>query len=478
MKKDNAIQISIIAFSSLILIAATYFAFQYSAAQLASTNILQATHGNTLTEEVEQIAVPINYETRISKGNSLANAGYYALAASEYAFAINIQPENPEAYEKLGDTYLTLNEDEKAKEQFKRAIEINPDNGTYKAKYAISLMRIGDFDEAKNALSTATFSQEVLFYSGIAETIAENYEEAKTKFNTALTTEGSIEPKLIENFVHAFSSYDSQKEGQAIYLQALIAKALIDAEEFTLAENLCKKILDQQNDYRDVWILFGYSQLKTEAYKGAEDAFKQAKHIDPVKPETHYFLGSAHYFQEEYEDAVKEFELALLYNFEPSSECYRKIAESNLILENYEEALEAYEYLLQIEQKSIESYIQPVWIAITYLNDLERALSLAEESTSYFPEEAMSHNLMGWVQVERNQLNEAETAIQTALQIDPNLAAAHYNQGLLREKQERLEEAKTSFMKAYELNKGDSIGVMAAEKYNAIVTQEITQVSQ
>lgn len=475
MKKDNAIQISIIVLSSLVLLAATYFAFQYSAAQVASTNILQATDFN---EEVEQIAVPINYETRISKGNSLANAGYHALAASEYAFAINIQPENPEAYEKLGETYLALNKNEKAKEQFERAIEISPENPTYKAKYAISLMRIGDFEEAKNVLSAATVNQEVLFYSGVAETITENYEEAKTKFSAALATEGSIEATLIQNFSNAFLDYDSQKEGQSIYLQALIAKALVEAKEFALAESLSKKILDQQNDYRDVWILLGYSQLKTENYTGAEDAFKQAKHIDPVKPETHYFLANAHYFQEEYENAVTEFELALLYDFEPSSECYRKIAESNLILEKYEEALEAYEYLLQIENSSINDYVQPVWIAITYLNDLERAFSLAQEGANYYPEAAMSYNLLGWVQVEKNQLSEAEKAIDTALKIDPNLAAAHYNQGLLREKQNKTEDAKNAFMQAYELGNGSSIGTMAAEKYNSLITQEINQASQ
>lgn len=475
MKKHNFIQISIIVLSTLILIAATYFAFNYSAAQIAKTDLLQI---GSISDQVEQIAVPVSYETRIAKGNSFFAAENYTQAASEYAFAINIQSENPEGYAKLGEAYLALNENEKAVEQFKRAVEIATSNPQYKAKYAIALMRTNRLDEAKNVLSAATVTQETLFYSAIAEIISENFDEAKTKFEAAAIAQGEIPAETIQNFINAFSNYDSQKEGQKIYLKALIAKALIDAQEYALTANLAKSILDEQSDYRDVWILLGYADLKTNQYQAAEDAFKQAKKIDPVKPETHYFLGSAHYFQGEYEDAVKEFELALLYNFEPASECYRKIAESNLVLQNYDAAMEAYEYLLKIDHYSVDSFIKPVWVAITYLHDLDRAATMAQNAVSYFPDEAMSYNLIGWVEVEKDEFDKAENSLSQALRLDPDLAAAHYNKGLLREKQNRTEEAKEEFLSAYKLAGEDSIGTMAAQKYNSIITNEITQTAQ
>ncbi len=276
----------------------------------------------------------------------------------------------------------------------------------------------------------------------------------------------------------AYASFDSQQGGQGIYLKALLSKAFIDAEEFELAENLAMQILNEKTDYRDVWVLLGYAQLKKESYQEAEDAFKQAEKLDSVKPETHYFLGTAHYFQEEYEESIKGFELALLNGFEPESEAYRKMAESQLFLEQYEEALAAYEYLIKVDQSSIELFIRPVWIAIEKLNDLNRALTLAQESVTLFPGDAMSHNLLAWVYIEQNELEKAETEIDTAFDIDPNLAEAHYNAGLLREKQSNLEGAKWEFKKAYDLSEsGDEISGLAAEKYNKLIIDNQTQES-
>ncbi len=448
-KKNNLIQIAIIAVSGLILVGAVFFAFNYTAAKISSTNIFEVTQ-----EEIDLVAVPVSYETRIAKGDILAKQGSYSLAATEYAFAINIQPENPEAYASLGNVYLLTHESSKALEQFRYALDLSPGNAEYTAAYGLSLLRNSQFEEASEVMPEDTF------YSGILHVFLGNYDDAKKDFESTEAT----------NYIAAFTSYDSQKVGQELYLQALIAKALIDSEEYELAENLSIAVLNEKNDYRDVWSLLGYAQLKMDKYQEAEDAFKQAKTLDSVKPETHYFLASAHYFQEEYAEAVDEYELSLLYGFEPEEEAYRKMAESQLLLENYSEALEAYEHLNKIDLGSVESFIRPIWLAIHELNDLDRALTLAEDAAANFPDEAMSHNLLAWVYVERNELSQAEESVNKALELNPNMAAAHYNAGLLYEKQGELDSAINAFEKAHNLaSDSDSIGTLAAEKYNSLI---------
>lgn len=252
----------------------------------------------------------------------------------------------------------------------------------------------------------------------------------------------------------------------------MLTQAFIDVKEYQLAAGLALDILGSKSDYRDVWIMLGYAQLKTQAYTDAEESFKQAKKLDAIKPETHYFLGTALYFEEKYEEAVNEFELAVLYGFKPENEAYRKIAESQLFLEKYEESLEAYEHLVKIDGGgSVDIFVRPVWIALTYIKDMERALSLAELAVQTFPNEAMSHNLMAWVYMEKNELDKADAEIKNAFSIDPNFAEAHYNAGRLREKQGNADGAIWEYKKAYELSKaGDSISALASERYNALIS--------
>lgn len=453
----------------LILIGAVYFAFTYAAAQMTSTNIFETDSGN-----VDLVAVPVDYKTRISKGDKLMDSGQYSLAATEYAFAINIEPNSAQGYEKLGYAYLAMNESSKAVEQFKTASELDTSNYEYIGKYMLSLMRNNQFEEASEVFKTLKDqSQETAFYASILYTFQADYGEAKKQLDKAKSLGGTIESETLDLFSTAFASYESQKEGQNIYLEALITQALVESLEYELAENMALKILNEKADYRDVWILLGYAQLKMEKYQEAEDAFKQAKTLDSVKPETHYFLATALFFQEEYEAAVDEYELALLYDFTPEEEVYKKIAECQLFLEDYDEAVEAYEYLINIDHNTIEGFVRPVWIAITELNDLDRALSIAEESVEYFPNEAMSYNLLGWVHLERGELNEADSALKKSITMDGKLAAAHYNLGRLLETKGEIENAKSAYENAYEYAESDDeIGTMAAEKYNSLtITQ-------
>lgn len=422
---------------------------------------------------VEEITSTVNYENYLAEGDALYLTGYYTLAGSKYALAINIHPDNPIAYDKLGKTYLQLSEYPKAVENFARASNLAPNTISYSVNYGKSLIRIKEFDQAFDKFqSLSNQSRDVLFYRSLLSAYRGSYESAKAEIQEAANYGGEIDPAHLQAVNIAFQSFDAQQEGQDTYLEALLTKAMVDAEEFHLAEAMALKILNTQSDYRDVWTLLGYSQLKMENYEEAKQSLDQAVKIDSIKPEIHYFLGLAHYFLEEYEDAVSRFELALLYGFDPENEAYRKIAESHLFLDRYEESLAAYEYLVKIEHASVDDFVRPLWLAIEMVQDLDRALTLAQESVTYFPSEAMSHNLLAWVYIEQGQLELADAEITTAFQIEPGMAEAHYNAGMLREKQDNIEGAIWEYKKAYELAEaGSGVSEKASDKYNTLVTQ-------
>lgn len=461
--KRRALQFGIVFLSASLLVGAGVLLFTVTE-ELWSANVL-----NVELEEDDETA-SLSYETRVAKGDQLFAAGYYEMAASEYALAIKIEPNQEGAHTKLGKTYLELGNFEEAVHELDRAYELKPSDDTG-ANYAISLLRTQNYELAENVLSEASENHQLSrFVLGMLQSFLGNYEEAKTNFSAASGLSGPVLPANIQEFQNAFTAYEAQQGGQTVYLRALLIKAMVDAEEYPMAEALALQVLNEKNDYRDVWVLLGYSQMKLKKYSEAEDAFKQAKSLDAVKPETHYFLGMAHYEQGEYAEAVDSFELALLYAFEPESEAYLRLAESQTLLGNYEDALAAYEYLVKIDQSDVSIFVEPIRLAMDIVGDLDRALTLAGEAISYFPSEATSHHLLASVYLRRGELELASTSAETALDIDPNFAEAHFTMGEIWLAKENAESAKEEFKKAYELSKpGDALSVEAAEQYNALI---------
>lgn len=461
--KTPALQIGVIALSALLMLTVSVLGIKV---------VQEFSSANLLDEDLAEVnpQLPLSFETRISKGDQLFEAGYYELAAEEYSIAVSIQDNVETAYTKLGLTQLKLGHYEEALSSMKRAYELSPGDAT-RVNYAISLMRTAQFTEAKNLLDEGNAQdQGTLFYRSLLEAHLGDFDAAEAHLNEAVGLSGSVPSTCLQSVQNAYQSYHAQQGGQGVYLKTILSKAMIDCEEYPLAEILALQVLNEKNDYRDAWIMMGYAQLQMDRFTEAEDSFEQAKKLDGVKSETHYFLGIAHLKQAEYEEAVDSFELALLYDFEPEKEAYLKLAESQNALGNFEDALAAYEYLLKIDQSRLSLFEEPLHIAMNILGDYDRALTLAQESTSYFPQEALSHTYLAEVHLRRGEIEQADSSINIAFDINPNLAESHYIAGQIRVAQNDIEGAKWEFKTTYELSKpGDPLSVEAAEAYNALI---------
>lgn len=423
-------------------------------------------------QEIQTFEAPISYETHIQKGDQFFAKGSYSMAAEEYALAIKISTENPEAYGKLGQSYEALEEPNKAYENFKRAYEISPNNPNIATHYGASLLHQGAYAEAKTLFDGITKeTREKYFYLGLLSLQAKDHEGAKKNFENALQKEGVLAKTTVQSFLDAYASYNNKLDSLTLYRDALLTDALVKAKEYQLAKEFAQDVLKAEPSYRDVWTLLGYASLKMKAYQEAEDAFKEAKRLDSLKPEVHYFLGMSHFLQAEYEEAVQSFELAVLHHFEPEAELYKKLAESQVQTGAYSDALDAYEYLVKIDRSNFELFESPVLISAQQLKDLDRALSLAEDAVDLFPKDARSFNLLAWVYLQRNELDKAEENLNKGFSLNPKLPDLHFNSGLLQEAKDNKEQAAQDFKKAYELaEEGSSLSKEAAQKYNALMT--------
>ena len=229
------------------------------------------------------------------------------------------------------------------------------------------------------------------------------------------------------------------------------------------------EILREEPTYRDAWIILGYAYLTQEHYRDAQDALLKALELDPAKPETRYFLGLSYFGEDQYAAAVTQLQLAVESGYEPRVQAYQKLADVAVLAEQFDIAVKAYETVLILNSSDVTLYIRPIWLYLDKLNNADRAKELAEQAIQEHPNNAMSYNLLGWVQVAQNDLSNAEQNLNYALILDSDLAAAYLNLGWLEQKKENFEQAKEHYKRCYTLDPSGSVGNLAANRYNEIL---------
>jgi tetratricopeptide (TPR) repeat protein len=90
----------------------------------------------------------------------------------------------------------------------------------------------------------------------------------------------------------------------------------------------------------------------------------------------------------------------------------------------------------------------------------ESGLSAAQRLLELAPQDALAHDLMGWVQFLTAAESEARASFSQALALDPALASAHYHLGRLNAWQGRYAEAALAYQRAA---KNDVDGSLAME---------------
>jgi tetratricopeptide (TPR) repeat protein len=240
-----------------------------------------------------------------------------------------------------------------------------------------------------------------------------------------------------------------------------------------MSKNLLWDILKEKRDYRDAWIILGYSYLKLEAFNEAIDALEEAKRQDPEKPETLFYLGLAYAGNGQLSEAIDILELALSNGYEPSIHVEQKLAELYFQSEDYEKASKKYEDVISLNPSDINYFIRPIYIYIDKLQNPEKALSLAEKANLHHPDNAMSYNLLGWAYVANHDFINAKKNLEKSLELNESFDAPYLNMGWMYEKQGNYERAKLFYKKAFDVGTNSPVADLAAERYNALIDKEL-----
>ncbi len=193
-----------------------------------------------------------NYETAAMcfyQGNKETSSGNHEKAIHYYNKAIEINPQDAEAYFNRGNVKAALGNHEEAIQDYNKALEINPQSaeafnnrGNAKAEIGNQKEAIQDFDQA---IEVNPHSAEAFNNRGTAKTNLHQHEEAIQDYNKAL----EINPQSAEAFNNrgtVKAKLGNQKEAiqdfdQAIEINPQLAEAYF-------SRGLAKAILDNHTE--------------------------------------------------------------------------------------------------------------------------------------------------------------------------------------------------------------------------------------
>lgn len=284
-------------------------------------------------------------------------------------------------------------------------------------------LRTGELVEAKAVLEAAEDSPQKHYGLSLLHIIQGDHENAIVELELTASGWDPVLRSYARTLQSAYQEFDLFPEGSDLHLITLLSRSLAQVQECELALPLLVQVTSIKDDYRDAWIVQGYCELITERPEQALVSLEHAYSLDPQKPEIQYFLARAYAALHEYQNAITFFEYALTNGFVPQSEVRRLIARNALEIGNASLALDQYEALTEDPEAGIDMY-EGYITAAAALGRPEEALVKATEAVERWPEDARTYELLGNVALQLGRTEDARSAFEQALKIDPALLSA------------------------------------------------------
>ena len=355
---------------------------------------------------------------KLREGDLAALQGEWDTAKSAYEAAVDAGGGLP-ALRKLAQAQLQIRDVRAARltmEQLKRSGARAED---LLLLQSIIELRLGELQKAEQLVSTALDSPQKHYALSLLSIVQGNHEAAQKALKEV---ESGWEPVLrtyARTLQAAYDEYALFPESPDIHLVTLLARALAQVQECELALPLLGQVTSKQADYRDAWIVQGFCELTTKRTDQAMLSLERAYALDPEKPEIQYFLARAYAAQGNHQNALTFFQYALRNGFQPEREVRQLIAREAAQLGNADAALEQQQALIALGDAKLEDYEGYIAMAIA-LGKNEEAYVKGREAADKWPDEALSFDLLGQAAFATGRKDEARTAWEKALELDPS----------------------------------------------------------
>lgn len=345
--------------------------------------------------------------------------------------AARIEPNNPDPYFYLGQTYQGLGRHELAVEMLGKSITLNPtlrhnDNQVTNAHYRLgqSLLKLGRREEGEKELALAADLKSKAFKK----------DEAKT---------GA--------FINAGNTDGSNKFPALVAAQGLIA-------ESNVAEPAKQEALQSEAGFYSKVIATAHHNLgllraEQQDFRAAAQQFRLVAEWNPQHEDLDYNLGLAHFKSEAYKDAVPPLERVL--KQQPDNVRVKHLLGlSYFMTDNFTGASALLSEVVAARPQEAALYF-PLALSLSKQGKTDAANRIIKQMVVMGGESPQLHILLGQAYYEQGDSAKALAEIQAALALDPKVRLAHFYAGVVYLKMGKYDEAVREFEGELAVNPGD-----------------------
>lgn len=380
------------------------------------------TVGGLLTATLTPIDTGDRVLLALRQGDVLALQGRYGEAEKAYQQAVDAGG-GLTALKKLAQAQLQRRNIDGAKKTIDAIQGAGAKEEDILLLKVIVALRTGDTQGAASLLQGADDSPQKQYGLALIDISQGKHDDAKQSLASVQNGWEPVLRQYADVLMGAYNDYAAFPEQDALYLNTLLSRALAQVQECELSLPLLSQVISQSADYRDAWIVKGYCELTTERYQDALNSLERAYTLDPENASVQYFLGRTYAALGDHKNAQTFLTYAIRNGFQPEREARRLMIEEARKSGDAQTALSAQQALIALpdaEREDFQSYVA----AALGANQNQAAYEAGVTATQKWPDDAYLLELLGHAASALGKKDEAKTAYEKALSIDPSRGGA------------------------------------------------------
>ena len=198
------------------------------------------------------------------------------------------------------------------------------------------------------------------------------------------------------------------------------------------------------NTKADAYMDEGDKYFKAGDYTKAVEAYQKVVALDPSMGLAYYGIALSYHQQKQWQLAIPSWKRARVL-LQPEAAMLLIIGNDYFYLEQYDDALKAFQDAVQLQPEPLDLAMANYWIGATYnqIRQSAKAIAPLQEAMRLKPDDPDFNFELGSAYYQLKQYQRAIPILKEAIRLRPGFAMAYYNLGVvclgMHEKDEALE---------------------------------------
>jgi putative PEP-CTERM system TPR-repeat lipoprotein len=368
-----------------------------------------------------------------------------------------------EARFQLAKAYYVIGKMDAAEKELQKVRRQDPSSREARIELARVLAHTNRPDDALKEISQylgdSSTDCDALDIAGWAHAVKNDTSGAVTLLKRAVTACGERSaPTISLSIVYAMMGDMQEAEKQitsvlekeptnrkALYLLAEIQTSRNDG---TAALQTLDRVLQINPNDLEAQYRKGLLYIEIKDYDNARIVADAMIKQFPKRAESHRLQGFVYYFKQQYVDAIPALQRSLV--MQPNAGTYYILGLSHYYRNEKEQAINQFQKALEVNPSLIQARVQ-LALLLLQVKRTDDAIKEVKTALAQDDQNAMAHNVLGSAYLTKGNYAEGLTELNKALELDPSLAEIHLKKGLVAMKRGRSDEAESELISAVSL---------------------------